>query len=1194
MLSDLPPSGPLFTWTNRQTLEVKSRLDRFLISPSWLVLFPHSAIQHLSDNGSDHRPILLTSDKLNFGPKKYFNFDSRWISNSEADTIISSSWKYATPTGSKLFKFHSKLKHLRHNLVTWQKNGQSNSARKILTLKEEITRTKLTTPPNWKLIRSLESDLEQALRSEDSYWKTKARNQWLSQGDRNTKYFHRIASFHRNKMHIGKLKTDEGTFLTSEEDKQLLAVNYFKRLFSSDIPPGFFPVHLCPSLSKSVSKTQNDALIRQVSFQEIKQAVFSLGPNQAPGLDGFTGTFYREYWKYIHPDLCGAVRSFFVTGIIPCNINHTLISLIPKIHNPSSMSHLRPISLCQFLYKIIAKILANRLALVLPSLIGSHQTGFVKDRRITDNIIIAHELMHFLKRKRNGASHYMALKLDMEKAYDRIEWGFLFEMLHRFGFHRSFTSWIQACITSVTYSVNFNGIRVGYFKPSRGLRQGDPLSPLLFAIVSEGLSALFKAQLKQGCLKGIKIARSAPVISHLFFADDTFLFLKVDADSISSLKHLFERYQRISGQKINFNKSAVYFSHNTPQPLQEFYGHILGVQSIGHQDKYLGIPSLVPRSKRTMFRDMEDKLRKKLAGWKTACLSAAGKETLIKSVISAFPSYMMNCFLLPAGLCKKFNSIVSRFWWSNKDGSKPIHWVSWKTLTKPKAQGGLGFRDFRALNLALLAKQGWWLATVPNSLAAKVLKGKYFPSSSFLKAKTSATGSWIWQSLLRGRELLLSGVAWQFGDGHSFNFLEENWLFDLNPSKPIIETSAPLPIPSIHHFLDRGWWNKDLLSQFFSSDSVRTIIRTPIPITPVRDSLVWCFSNTGIFSVKSAYHRAIDLGYGSYGKSTTSFGPFISDSAFWKSLWLLAVPPKIKVFTWKCFSNALPLRAELRHRFHIENHLCPVCLSASEDRDHLLLNCVVARKCIEACFPQHVALFSNFSNIALLWRALFVDSSHPAIPNNLAPKIAFLWWRIWKNRNDVLYNGLQWSINSMINKVTSDEIEFNTVMDNDTLNPKPIPHLASMTSASSTQPSWVPPPMGWIKINSDASTGRSGKGGAVGWVEKDARGHLFSSGARVYRGLVNVETLEALGIRDALLWAIEKGLPKIILENDNKGIICQIQQGNCANLLCGAILAEICALTQKTEKTVFRFSARSANSEADAIARQTLMNCSLY
>ncbi|CAN1221856.1 Transposon TX1 uncharacterized 149 kDa protein, partial [Linum grandiflorum] len=468
-LLDLSPSGPLFTWTNRQTYEVKSRLDRFLFSPSWINIFPHTTVQHLSDNGSDHRAILLTIDKNNYGPKKYFSFDSRWLSNSEADSIISNAWRLSNSKGSKLFIFHSKLKCLRHNLVDWQKSRSTNSARKIKSLKDEIIRAKLGTSTNWDYIRNLESKLEQELRLEDSFWKQKLG----------------INGFYKE---IGTLNISTGLLPSIGISyielslKMTRVISGLLRKINNDSPliilsvyilqtcrQVFFPRQLSPSLSKSVSSVQNAALIRPVSTQEIKQVVFSLGPNQAPGSDGFTGSFYREFWNLIHHDLCDAVRSFFVTGSLLSNINHTLISLIPKINNPTSMSHLRPISLCQFLYKIIAKILANRLSLVLPSVISSHQTGFVRDRRITDNIIIAHELMHFLKRKTNGSTHYLALKLDMEKAYDRIEWEFLFEMLRKLGFHRSFISWVQACITTVSYSVNFNGRRVGFLKPTRGL-----------------------------------------------------------------------------------------------------------------------------------------------------------------------------------------------------------------------------------------------------------------------------------------------------------------------------------------------------------------------------------------------------------------------------------------------------------------------------------------------------------------------------------------------------------------------------------------------------------------------------------------------------------------------------------------------------------------------------------------------------
>ncbi|CAN0903445.1 Uncharacterized mitochondrial protein AtMg00310 [Linum grandiflorum] len=399
-----------------------------------------------------------------------------------------------------------------------------------------------------------------------------------------------------------------------------------------------------------------------------------------------------------------------------------------------------------------------------------------------------------------------------------------------------------------------------------------------------------------GTITGIQIAKKAPTISHLFFADDTFIFLKVDADSITTLKDLFNQYQLISGQKINFKKSTIYFSHNTPSALQEFYGTILGVKNIGFQDKYLGIPSRVPRSRKAMFRDLEDKLRKKLAGWRNACLSPAGKEILIKSVGSAFPSYVMNCFYLPSSLCRKFNNIIGRFWWSNNDGLNPIHWVNWSNLTKSKCLGGLGFREFRALNLALLAKQGWWLATCPNSLAAKVLKGKYYPNSSFLKAHSKIQGSWIWQSILPGRSLLLSGLRWQLGNGQSFNFLEDNWLQDNGPSTPVLKNNTPRPIPNLNFFYSNGQWIKQRLDQYFCAQSVNFILQVPIPLLPIKDNLVRCFTKSRKFSVKTAYHRATDLALTIPRRNSCFLGPNITDKNFWKTIWSLAVPPKIKFF----------------------------------------------------------------------------------------------------------------------------------------------------------------------------------------------------------------------------------------------------------------------------------------------------------
>ncbi|CAN1221062.1 Transposon TX1 uncharacterized 149 kDa protein [Linum grandiflorum] len=306
-LTDLLPSGPLFTWSNRQVYEVKSRLDRFLLSPNWITLFPHSIIHHRSDNGSDHRAIFHSDTRFHLGPKRYFSVDQRWLTNSEANSIVFDAWRSYVSKDSKLFNFYSKLKFLRHSLVDWQKGSSSNSARNIKSLKDELALVKSGPDIQWDNIRKLERKLEQELRLEDAYWKTKARRQWMLQGDRNTKYYHMIATFNRNKMHINKLRDNNGSFWCSEEDKQRLAIDYFKGLFTSDHPPGFSPSHLCPLFCKSVSSHQNAILIKPVSDQEIKEAVFLLGPNQAPGSDGFAGSFYRHFWDLIRFELCNAI-----------------------------------------------------------------------------------------------------------------------------------------------------------------------------------------------------------------------------------------------------------------------------------------------------------------------------------------------------------------------------------------------------------------------------------------------------------------------------------------------------------------------------------------------------------------------------------------------------------------------------------------------------------------------------------------------------------------------------------------------------------------------------------------------------------------------------------------------------------------------------------------------------------------------
>ncbi|CAN0847443.1 Uncharacterized mitochondrial protein AtMg00310 [Linum grandiflorum] len=330
-LMDLPPTEPLYTWTNRQSNEVKCRLDCFLLSDSWLSSFPDSSVKHLSDLGSDHRSILYISSRNSVTPRKYFIYDQRWNDLAEVSNIVHNIWTFSQVTGSCLFKFYKKLMVVRHQLVDWQSKGTSNSQTLIAKLKLAISQERASSHLNWDTIRSLEAELEIALRSEEAFWKRKARNNWLLNGDRNTYYFQRIASIKRQYNHIDKLADSEGTLHSDEKVKQDIVISYFQTLFTSNLPPGFFLRHICPSFSAKISSSDNSKLTRPVSLSEIKAATFIIATNQSPGSDGFSSSFFQKYWTLISPKLFRAVSSFFTSGVMLKNINHSIISLIPKV-----------------------------------------------------------------------------------------------------------------------------------------------------------------------------------------------------------------------------------------------------------------------------------------------------------------------------------------------------------------------------------------------------------------------------------------------------------------------------------------------------------------------------------------------------------------------------------------------------------------------------------------------------------------------------------------------------------------------------------------------------------------------------------------------------------------------------------------------------------------------------------------------
>lgn len=266
----------------------------------------------------------------------------------------------------------------------------------------------------------------------------------------------------------------------------------------------------------------------------LEMALFQMGPTKAPGPDGFPALFYQTHWALIE-EICNAVRSFLAGDVIPDGLCDSVIVLIPKVNNPTHLWKFRPISLCNVLYKIASKVLANRLKPFLPGLVSEFQSAFVPGRLITDSALVAYECLHSIK-KQHSMKPFFALKVDMMKAYDRVEWSFLHGCLLKLGFADSWIQTVMRCVTSVRNAVKINGQLTNPVTPSRGLRQGDPISPYLFLLCTEGLAGMLQKKESMGVVQGIKNGRLGPPISHLLFADDSIFFSRSDLRSVQGLK----------------------------------------------------------------------------------------------------------------------------------------------------------------------------------------------------------------------------------------------------------------------------------------------------------------------------------------------------------------------------------------------------------------------------------------------------------------------------------------------------------------------------------------------------------------------------------------------------------------------------------------------------------------------------------
>ncbi|XP_027182377.1 uncharacterized protein LOC113780798 [Coffea eugenioides] len=651
-------------------------------------------------------------------------------------------------------------------------------------------------------------------------------------------------------------------------------------------------------------------------------------------------------------------------------INETIITLIPKVDSPVLVSQFRPISLCNVVYRIISKILVLRLKPVLNCCISQNQSAFVPGRQIIDNVVIAHEFIHCLNNRMFGTNAFMALKLDMSKAYDRVEWLFVLKIMEKMGFCQKWRDWIFKCMSSVVYSFNLNGEKRGIVIPTRGIRQGDPLSPYIFLLVSEGLSGLLRSAMVRQEISGLKIAKHSPALSRLFFADDTLIFCKANKEEAAKVMKLLELYGKASGQIINAEKSSVFFSKNTKEGEKAEILDTLGGMMEAKQSKYLGLPLVYV--------------------W-----------TFVKK-------------------------------WQNFGGGIGMilgKFIGWSGGSYPRLKvGGLGFRDLQQFNTAMLAKQLWRILTRPNLLVSRIVRGKYFRGSSFWEMNINAGDSWVWKSFLSARELLEEGVRLRVGDGKQIDIWEDKWLLDQEYGK--IRSCKPQQcrIQRVHELISDGNWNVDMIREVFEEEDCQRILDIPISKCGGKDRLVWSFSNSGEYFVKTGYAVAKDLQRKKKGvcqqQGSSSRNEF--KSGVWKLLWGLNVKHKLKHFVWKCLQRILPVNETVRRRTGQGDDRCCCCGERTETLEHMFFFCKHAELIWKVAPINWEGLNEYRYSFWHWWGSLMEAQVRKEGREHIELTINVL-WQIWKSRNLIQFNREGRCPGLTSNKAVQEWLEFQNV-----------------------------------------------------------------------------------------------------------------------------------------------------------------------
>ncbi|XP_019198971.1 PREDICTED: uncharacterized protein LOC109192724 [Ipomoea nil] len=892
--------------------------------------------------------------------------------------------------------------------------------------------------------------------------------------------------------------------------------------------------------SQRISNLQALSLTHSASMEEVRKAVFGM--------------------KRFGPALTTMVNQALASSTVQNSLLTAYVTLIPKKEAPESAADFRPITLLNVAFKVISKVLVNRLRPIMCKLIGPHQNSFLPGRSTLDNIILTQEIVHVMNKKK-GHKGSMAVKVDLQKAYDSVDWAFLEDTLVAFGFPRQIIDLILFSLRESRISILWNGGSLEPFKPGRGLRQGDPLAPYLFNLVMERLAYDIQNQVSLGHWRPISISRGGVGISHLFFADDLMLFGEASDRQAKVMIDCLNRLGNISGLKVNHSKSQIFCSPNTGAGSKQNVGSTMGIPVAHHLGSYLGIPLLQKRVSKDMFGSVLNKMRQKLANWKANSLSMAGRRVLVQSSLATIPTYSMQSMALPSSTCKDIDKICRNFLWGHSESSRKIHTVNWGDICKSKGLGGLGLRTAKEFNLAFLAKLAWQMVTCPNKLWVKALHEKYVKDANFLTLPVKATASPGWKGILKGRYILANGMKWKVGTGDSINFWEDWWVGDapINNGTDIVIPDDMKDMRVNTLISGDKAWDLSTVRELLPNHVMENIRATPIAVVEQQqDTLMWPYSGTGLFTIKSGYNFITG-----YDDDEGDFG--------W--LWRIKCAEKIKIFLWKVLRNGLLTNSERTRRGLTDDDRCPRCDEPDETLDHIFRRCDFANACWSTC--KKAPSFNGAAATPLhRWiKENCTMTGNGARKGSWNTDFVYILWNMRKARNDLVFNHNFVQANVAVHRAVLEAGEAERVL---------VSHRGIMLGRQ-LWIGWSPPMQGWTKLNTDgarkANTGMASAGGVI----RDHTG-AWLVGFSTKVGTTSSFMAELWGLREGLLIANNRGLVRLVAEVDSISVVNAIKGDSTSRPEANTLISDCKSLMTRLGSCDLRHTLREGNSCADFMA----------